>query len=121
VGSIHLHQPLAGLGQRSGQGGTERSGAFDPDGCDLTVSTDPGQQSLGAAVGGGKFLVTQQPAMLVNRSRIVGVLCVDTANDVDALVVMLGFAPPLGLISRTGRTGRAERQVCDGAASPSSY
>ena len=52
-----------------------------------------------AAVGGGKLLVTEQPAMLVDRSRVVGVLvCVDTADDTQRFVVMLGFAPPLGLI-----------------------
>ena len=115
VGPVHLDHPLAGLGQCSGQGGTERSGAFDTDGCDLTVSADPGQQCLVAAVGGRKLLVTQQPAMLVDRGRVVGVLVgVDTADNVtvDASVVMLGFAPPLGLTDGQGEpAGRSDRSV----------
>jgi hypothetical protein len=52
-----------------------------------------------AAVGGGELLVTEQPAMLVDDGCIVSVLVgVDTTNDCECFGVMLGFAPPLGLI-----------------------
>ncbi len=45
--------------------------------------------------------MAQQPAVIVDRGRVVGVLVgVDAADHGDTrwCVVMLGFAPPLGLI-----------------------
>ena len=81
----------------TGQGGTERSGAFHPDRADLTVAAHPGQQRLVAAVGCGELLVTQQPALLVDCGCVVGVFVgVDTADDSGCFGCMLGFAPPLG-------------------------
>ena len=66
------------------------------------MAAHPGQQRLVAAVVGRELLVAEQPAVVVDRGRVVGVLVgVDAADHGDsrsAVVVMLGFAPPLGLI-----------------------
>ena len=122
VGSVHLHHLFAGLDQCPGQGGTEGSGAFDTDRCDLAVSAHPGKQLVVAAVGGGELLVTEQPAMLVDDGCIVSVLVgVDTTNDCECFGCHAGIRSSV----RTDLTDRANRpggrQVCDGASCPSSY
>jgi len=106
---VHLHDPLAGLGQCSGQGGTERSGAFDTDRCDLTVSAHPGQQPVVAAVGGGELLVSEQPALLVEYGCVVGVLVgVETADDSDCFGCHTGIRAPI----RSDPSGRCAPRRC---------
>jgi hypothetical protein len=75
-----------------------------------------------ATVRGGELTVTTQPAMLVDRGCVVSVrVGVDTAEYCGSFGFHAGIRSSVRADLTDRATGRAERQVCDGASRPSSY
>src|ERR1700679_3296923 len=66
--------------------------------------------------------MTEQPTVLVDDRGVVGVFMRVNATD-DSLDFCCdhGIRSSVRVNLTVGRTGRTERQVCDGASSPSSY
>jgi len=93
----HLHTRC---GEVSGERRSERARALDTDRAEVTVAAHPGQQLAVTVVGGRELPVSQQPALVIDRAGVVGVLVgVDATDhgDIRRRGCHAGLAPPLGL------------------------
>jgi hypothetical protein len=71
IGLVDLCHLLAGGSKVSGKGSTEGSGALDPDRLDLAELSHPPQQQAIARRIGWELLVSERPALIVDRHRVV--------------------------------------------------
>ena len=78
---VHLDNGDPGFRESSGQRCSERTGAFDADRPDLAVAAHPAQQCLIAGVGCWELAMAEEPALVVDRCRVVSVLVGVDATD----------------------------------------
>jgi hypothetical protein len=93
VRSVHLDHLHAGIGQKPGQPGTPRAGAFHSDRAELAESAQPPEQRSISAESRRELLGAEHPAQLVDSHANMEVLvCVDATSDKRGRICHLGVA-----------------------------